>query len=165
MILGALLGLIGAAAYVLVSPWLIGPHWFRAFTVGATAGMLVGAMVIHPDGVDFQILEPTWLAVATFVAVPAVFGFALVYAVDAVASPSSWTARGHARWAVPARRAGRRARGRALRSLRGGAGGDCCSRSAVRSFPLCRRPRRRWWPSGPRSWSSRCCRCWRCAKT
>jgi len=57
--------------------------------------------VIHPAGVDFQVLEPTWLAVATFVAVPAVFGFALVHAVDAVAAPTSWTARGHARWVVP----------------------------------------------------------------
>ena len=101
VVLGGLLGLIGAAAYVLVSPWLIGARWFRAVTVGVTAGALVGAMVIHPDGVDFRVLEPTWLAVATFVAVPAVFGSALVYAVDAVASPTSWTARGRARFAVP----------------------------------------------------------------
>jgi len=95
------LGLIGAAAYVLVSPWLIGPRWFRAVTVAVTAGMLVGTMVIHPDGVDFRVLEPTWLAIAMFVAVPAVFALALVHTVDAVASPTSWTARGRARWAVP----------------------------------------------------------------
>jgi hypothetical protein len=101
VVLGGIVGLVGAAAYVLVSPWLIGPRWFHAVTVGMTAGMLVGAMVIHDDGIDFHVLQPTWLALSTFVAVPALFGFALVYSVDAVAAPTSWTARGRAQWVLP----------------------------------------------------------------
>ena len=36
--------------------------------VGATVG---GSAILHADGVDFNLLEPTWLAVAMFVAIPA----------------------------------------------------------------------------------------------
>jgi hypothetical protein len=36
--------------------------------VGATAG---GSLILHADGVDFNLLEPGWLAVAMFVAIPA----------------------------------------------------------------------------------------------
>ena len=99
--LGGLLGLVGAAAYVLVSPWLIGGRWTRAFTVAITAGLVFGALVINPEGVDFRVLEPTWLAVALFVGIPAVFGFALVLSVDAVARAGHWTRRGRLAWALP----------------------------------------------------------------
>ena len=34
MVIGAAAGIIGAAAYQWVRPWLIGPHWFRYLTVG-----------------------------------------------------------------------------------------------------------------------------------
>ena len=63
--LGAAVGVIGALAYIAVAPWLIGPGWFRRVTVGLTAGALVGSMVIVPGGIDFTLLEPTWLAVAS----------------------------------------------------------------------------------------------------
>ena len=36
--------------------------------VGATVG---GSLILHADGVDFNLLEPTGLAVAMFVAIPA----------------------------------------------------------------------------------------------
>ena len=96
--LGAALGVLGAAVYVLVSPWLIGARWFQAFTFAFTAAVFVGATVIHDDGVDFNALEPTWLAIALFIAVPALVGAALPRVVDAVAArgPSrrSWLALG-----------------------------------------------------------------------
>lgn len=101
LMLGAAVGIVGAAAYVLVSPWLLGPPWFRRSTVSAVAGALVGSMVIHADGVDFVVLEPLWLAVATFVALPALFGWVIGPVVDAVDSPGSWTRRGRLRWALP----------------------------------------------------------------
>ena len=84
--LGAALGVLGAAIYVLVSPWLIGPGWFRSFTFAFTAGVFVGAAVIQDDGVDFRILEPTWLAIGLFVAVPALVGAVLPRVVDEVAA-------------------------------------------------------------------------------
>lgn len=99
--LGAAVGVIGALAYVAVAPWLIGPGWFRRLTVGLTAGALVGSLVIVPDGIDFTVLEPTWLAVALFVGLPVVAGILLTLAVDRVAAPSSWTARGRPALLLP----------------------------------------------------------------
>lgn len=102
VIVGAAVGLIGAVAYVAVAPWLIGPTWFRRFTVGVTAGALGGAMLIHADGVDFTSTGPLWFAVALFVALPVAAGVALAFVTDAVAAPGSWTARRWMRWALPA---------------------------------------------------------------
>jgi hypothetical protein len=101
ILVGSAVGVIGAAAYVAVRPWLVGPAWLRRTAVGATAGALVGSMLIEPDGVDFTLLQPLWLAVALFVALSAAVGVALAVAVDHVSSADSWTARGRARWAAP----------------------------------------------------------------
>lgn len=99
--IGAAAGFIGAVAYVAVAPWLIGPTWFRRFTVGVTAGALGGAALIHSDGIDFNLLEPLWFAVALFIALPLATGVALAVVADTVADPGSWTARGRWRWALP----------------------------------------------------------------
>ena len=99
--LGAGLGFLGAAAYVVVAPWLIGPGWFRRVTVGLTAGALVGSAVIVPGGIDFTELEPTWLAASLFVALPTLVGVLLTLAVDAVARPGSWTSRRPWLWLLP----------------------------------------------------------------
>lgn len=101
MVIGAAVGFIGAVAYVAVAPWLVGPTWFRRFTVGVTAGVFVGAMLIHSDGIDFHLLGPLWLAVTLFIALPVAVGVALAVVADAVAAPGSWTARGRWRWALP----------------------------------------------------------------
>jgi hypothetical protein len=99
--LGAAVGVIGALGYIAVAPWLIGPGWFRRVTVGLTAGALVGSLVIVPGGIDFTFLEPTWLAVAFFVALPVLSGILLTLGVDLVATPESWTGRGRAAWLLP----------------------------------------------------------------
>lgn len=101
--LGGALGIVGAAACVAVAPWLVGPRWFRLFTVGLTAAALVGSMVIVPDGVDFRVLGPTWLAVALFTALPFITGVALMLAIDREATVDTWASRGRRRqWVVPA---------------------------------------------------------------
>ncbi|HSS68186.1 MAG TPA: hypothetical protein VLK34_06510 [Nocardioidaceae bacterium] len=102
MVIGAAVGVIGAAAYLAVAPWLIGPRWFRQATVGATAAVLVGSMLVEPDGVDFTRLQPLWLAIALFLLLPAVVGISLAVVTERVRSPGSWTTQGRARWAVPA---------------------------------------------------------------
>ncbi len=99
--LGAFVGLIGAAAYRWVSPWLLGPQWFRRFTVAAASSAVVGSMLVHADGVDFTLLKPTWLAVALFVALPGVFGWLIGWNVDHVAASTSWTKTGRRNWVLP----------------------------------------------------------------
>jgi hypothetical protein len=99
LMLGAMVGLIGAAAYRAVRPWLLGPNWFRRLTVAAGSGAVVGSMLIHADGIDFRVLKPTWLAVGLFVALPALFGALIGVVVDrasAIAVPQGWR-----RWGLP----------------------------------------------------------------
>lgn len=102
LLLGAGFGIIGAGAYRLVAPRLIGPTWFRRFTTGAAAGVVVGSMLIHADGIDFTLLKPTWLAIGLFIALPALFGTLVGVVVDSVARQGSWTSRGRTRWLLPA---------------------------------------------------------------
>lgn len=101
LVIGALAGIIGAGVYRLVAPWLIGPAWFQRMTTGVAAGAVVGAMLVHADGIDFRVLKPTWLAVGVFVALPAVFGTFIGPVVDRVARPASWTRRGRRVWMLP----------------------------------------------------------------
>ncbi len=99
LVLGAVIGVIGAAAYRAVRPWLLGPAWFRRLTVAAGSGAVVGSMLIHGDGIDFRVLEPTWLAVGSFVALPALFGAVISVAVDRVSAIA--VSPGWRRWVLP----------------------------------------------------------------
>ena len=101
LLLGATVGIIGAAVYKLVAPWLIGPSWFRRLTTGAAAAVVAGSGLVHADGVDFTLLKPTWLTVGLFVLLPGVFGVLVGVAVDSVSRPGSWTARGRRQWVLP----------------------------------------------------------------
>jgi hypothetical protein len=101
LLLGATVGIIGAAAYRVVAPRLIGPRWFRCLTTGLAAAAVAGGMLIHADGIDFRALKPTWLALGIFVLLPGVFGTFIGPVVDRVASEDSWTAKGRTRWVLP----------------------------------------------------------------
>jgi hypothetical protein len=101
LLLGAAFGIIGAAAYLVVAPWLIGPTWFRRLTTGLAAAVVVGSMLVHADGIDFTKLKPMWLAIGVFIALPGLFGALVGVVVDAVRKPGSWTARGRWRWLLP----------------------------------------------------------------
>ncbi len=100
LLLGAAVGVIGAAAYRAVAPWLLGPVWFRRCTVAVASGVVVGSTLVHADGIDFRVLKPMWLAIALFVALPAVFGWAIAVAVDRVADRG--LPAGRRRWVLPA---------------------------------------------------------------
>ena len=82
-LLGTSVGIIGVAAYQCVSPRLIGPTWFRRLTVALASGAVVGSMLVHGDGIDFRVLEPTWLAIGLFVLLPAIFGAVIGPVVEA----------------------------------------------------------------------------------
>ena len=96
-----LFGLLGACAYRWVEHWLLGPGWLRQLTSALGAGAVVGSMLVHTDGVDFQLLRPLWLAVAFFVVIPAVFGFFIGPFEKALARPDAWVNRGRRGWVVP----------------------------------------------------------------
>jgi hypothetical protein len=101
LLLGAAVGVIGVAAYQCVEPRLIGPTWFRRLTVALASGAVVGSMLVHSDGVDFRLLQPTWFAIGLFVLLPALFGAAIGPVVERVRQPTSRTAAGRRRWVLP----------------------------------------------------------------
>lgn len=101
LLIGAAVGIVGAGVHLLVSPWLLGPMWFRRLVVGAAAGSVGGSMLIHADGVDFTILGPTWLAIALFVALPAVFAVAVSMGVEAARDRWARQGAGRRRWVLP----------------------------------------------------------------
>jgi len=102
LLLGAAVGIIGAAVYVLVGPWLLGPKWFRYLVIAGAAGAVGGSMLIHADGVDFTVLDPLWLAIALFVALPAAFAVAVSMNVDVQRRRSALASSGARRWVLPA---------------------------------------------------------------
>lgn len=70
---GLFLGVVGGLFHALLAWLAVGPRWFRLVSLSVGAGVVVGAMLVHTEGVDFTRLEPLWLAVALFVALPVVF--------------------------------------------------------------------------------------------
>lgn len=90
LLVGTLIGVIGAFVYLAVRPFLLGPLWLRSTTCGLAAGAVVGSMIVHTDGVDFTVLGPRWFAIALFVAVPSLFGFLTPPGVEWAARPSGW---------------------------------------------------------------------------
>ncbi|HZX56570.1 MAG TPA: hypothetical protein VFE86_17915 [Ilumatobacteraceae bacterium] len=101
MLLGAVFGIIGAGAYLMVTRWLIGPVWLRRLTTALAAGAVVGSMLIHADGIDFSRLGPKWFAIGLFIALPAMFGWLIGSIVDSIRRPDSWTSVGRTRWVLP----------------------------------------------------------------
>ncbi len=77
---GAALGAVGGLLYMAGREWL--PQRARPALSGLLFGTLGGALVIEPGGVDFTVLEPLWLAIAMFIALPALYGAALSAAVE-----------------------------------------------------------------------------------
>jgi hypothetical protein len=74
------LGTIGGLAYLGFREWL--PARSRPWLTGAIAGVIGGAAVIRPGGIDFTKLEPLGLAVVMFVALPAAYGVAVSLMVE-----------------------------------------------------------------------------------
>jgi hypothetical protein len=75
VLLTTFLGAVGGLVYVGVREWL--PDRWRPILFGLLGATVGGSLVIRPDGIDFTLLEPLWLAVAMFVAIPAAYGVAL----------------------------------------------------------------------------------------
>lgn len=74
------LGILGGVVYLAVRPWL--PERWRAALVGVFGGVVGGAVFIRPDGIDFTRLDPLPLAIAMFIALPAIYGVAMSLLVE-----------------------------------------------------------------------------------
>jgi hypothetical protein len=67
-----LIGVVGGAVYLLLRGLMIGPRWFQVLSVSLGPAVVVGAQIVHTDGIDFT-LDPGLLAVAMFVLIPGVY--------------------------------------------------------------------------------------------
>lgn len=69
------LGALGGIFYLIVRKWL--PERPRPFLIAGLAALVGGSIVIRPEGIDFKVLDPLALAIALFILLPGLYGFAL----------------------------------------------------------------------------------------
>jgi hypothetical protein len=93
-IVTTVLGILGGLAYLVVRGWL--PERGRPWLFGTLTGIVGGATVIRPGGVDFTLLEPLGLAVAMFIALPAAYGVAVSLLAERLLARDSGFARSRA---------------------------------------------------------------------
>lgn len=70
LIITTVLGAVGGLVWVTIRGLRFGPRWWRLVSMPLGVGAVAGALLVHSDGVDFTLLEPTVLAVALTLAVP-----------------------------------------------------------------------------------------------
>jgi hypothetical protein len=90
LLIGTLLGVVGAGFYALLRGLRIGPRWFQVLCIGAGPAVVVGAVLVHTDGVDFELLKPTWLAIVLFVAIPGIYATLLTLLAERMLRPGGW---------------------------------------------------------------------------
>ncbi|MCW2766338.1 MAG: hypothetical protein JWO11_2297 [Nocardioides sp.] len=94
LLTGAALGLLGAGFYFALRGLMVGPRWFRLLSISLGPAVVLGSQLVHTDGVDFTLLQPAWLAIAVFVALPGVYAALLSVLAEAViARDDRWTSR------------------------------------------------------------------------
>src|SRR3954471_13473251 len=72
-VFGIVLGLL----YALARRFL--PRRGRVVAWAAVTGALGGGAFVHSDGIDYLVLDPLWLAIAFFVALPALAGLCVAW--------------------------------------------------------------------------------------
>jgi hypothetical protein len=82
-IVGAIIGLFGGVLRMST----VGPTWLVASGVGLSNAAFFGALLVTPEGVDFRVLEPVWLAITLFVALPGFWGATVVVLAEWLARP------------------------------------------------------------------------------
>jgi hypothetical protein len=66
------LGIVGGLFYLIIRGWI--PDRWRVVVMTVYVGLVGGAGLISPDGIDFRVLSPLPLAVAMFVAIAVAYG-------------------------------------------------------------------------------------------
>ncbi|MET7392919.1 hypothetical protein ABZS66_05405 [Dactylosporangium sp. NPDC005572] len=70
LLVSTVFGVIGGLVWVAVRGLRFGPRWWRRVSVPLGATLVIGAMMVHSDGVDFTLLDPPLVAVALTLGVP-----------------------------------------------------------------------------------------------
>ena len=68
----SVLGVFGGIFYLAVRSWV--PERWRAALFGVFGGIVGGAGVIRPGGIDFTLLDPLPLAITMFITLPGIYG-------------------------------------------------------------------------------------------
>jgi hypothetical protein len=90
LFVGTVFGALGGLVFLAVRQLRFGPTWLRTATITIGPAVVVGAMLVHTGGVDFRLLQPAWLAIALFVALPGLFAFTVSRLVDRWTAEGSW---------------------------------------------------------------------------
>lgn len=86
-----LTGLLGAVFGVVYAVGRLGlPVAARVPAAALVGGVLGGNAFLDPDGIDLLVLDPTWFAVASFIALPALAAAAVAVAVERGARDRPW---------------------------------------------------------------------------
>jgi hypothetical protein len=86
------LGLFASLVYLALRGLLFGPLWFQVASMAVGAGVVVGALLVSPDGVDFTLLDPPLLPILLFVAIPVLCVAMLAWLAQRFLRPVSWWA-------------------------------------------------------------------------
>lgn len=81
-LVAAIIGAIGGLVFLAVRGLRIGPTWFQTVSVALGAVVVIGAMLLHSDGVDFTRLEPLGLGVAMTLSMPLLFAIGISWLGD-----------------------------------------------------------------------------------
>lgn len=84
----SLTGAVNAVVYVAARRLL--PARGRAVIWGLVGAAVVGSVVVNTHGVDFHVLEPRWLAIAGFVALPGLAALIIALVVERCARLEPW---------------------------------------------------------------------------
>ena len=90
----AQLGVAGGLVYLVLRRLALGPRWLRVLSLCVGVAVVLEALLLTPDGIDFTALDPSWLPVALFLALPAVFVWLLALLCEHWLAPDSWYATG-----------------------------------------------------------------------
>lgn len=90
----AQLGMVGGLLYLVLRRLALGPRWLRIGSLCVGVAVVFEALVLAPDGIDFTALDPGWLPVALFLALPAGFVWVLALLCERWLAPDSWYATG-----------------------------------------------------------------------
>lgn len=93
LVAGTMLGVLGAGIYAVIRGLMLGPRWFQVLSVAVGPAVVIGASIVHTDGVDFTLLEPTWLAIGLFVVIPGLYAALLTLLAERWLGEDSWAMR------------------------------------------------------------------------